>query len=233
VRDEPKTFSIAVMDRREGAAPWREYVIQALAERQITLRDGELYCGEHLIGFGRFEETAKAAGPLAAWIAAGERPCVGRAVGLFEWTHPTAGRDEISALVHALARGARGPVLQVHDGALRELVVRRSFRLDAIESEHGFEAGQALLERRAGAYIDDVVATIRARLAEAEIVPAWFGYDDEAMASENPVRLYTPVEHRGVAVPEARVGALLAQHEVELWAFRRDLYDGRDEFWFD
>jgi hypothetical protein len=229
----PRTFSMAIMQGGDAQRAPRDAVIAELAARNITLAGDELLAGDHLIGFGRFEDVSRAEGPLAAWIAHGERPWLGQSVGLFEWTHPMAGHDEIEALTQGLVHGAGGPVLRIDTAELRDMAIERSFRLDELTSEHGFDSGEALLTRHPGAYIDYVLDTIRSALTRAQIEPAWFGFSDRASRHENPIRLYPPVTHAGNGLPASEVDAVLYRVETVLWSFRGDIYDLDDNFWID
>jgi hypothetical protein len=142
-----------------------------------------------------------------------------------------AGPDEIDALTQGLVHAALGPVLRLDSGEVREMVVERSFRLDELTSEHGFDAGEALVDRQPGAYTDYVVDTIRAELTRARIGPAWLGMSKDTPRYQNPIRLYPPVTHAGNSVPTSEVDSVLYRLETTLWAFRGDICELHDPFW--
>src|SRR5262245_15592528 len=89
----------------------------------------------------------------------------------------------------------------------------------------------ALLEAAPGAYIDHVLAEIRAVLAREQL-DIWVGLDTEGPGS-NPVRAWPPMARAGVDIPNERVDGVLDKLEIEIWAFRERLYHSRDMVWYD
>ena len=235
-----RRFAIVVMDRGQPDG-WRERFLSQLAQGATTMRGeplgrgavtlagDELHLEGEWVGAARFEPLGWADGPLREWVRHGARPYLGAPAGLFVWSHFLA-RDQ-SDLVETVARAATGAGYRLDTHELREHVVRRRFALTNMTSVYGFEEGRALLERQAGAYIDDAVSEIKRALASKRI-DVWAGFDGDADGN-NPLRIYPPMETAGEHVPNERVDHILGQLEIELWAFHEKLGFPNDEFWID
>jgi hypothetical protein len=222
------TFVTAVMDRgRVPEGGWRAWFIAECAGFEGFVIDeaaGEITHDGALSGLCRFIEHDEAR-PLFdddPWyqdpVAC---PFLGTVLGYFTWSSVTRG----DAFARTIAYVGRGVVARPREGWSRCPVALVTLRVTDAIDRYGLR--HTLLGRDDTAYLDDVVARIRAVVAQA-------GFDDRDIghydAHRNPIAAGETIRRLrdGKQLPTTRA---LSGLTVDLWGFVGDFEQG--SFWYD
>ncbi|HYN78160.1 MAG TPA: hypothetical protein VES73_10250 [Lamprocystis sp. (in: g-proteobacteria)] len=223
------TFVAAVLEQHLLNRPWRDFLSQGFAQSGLELAgDGTLTRAADLIGCYRLLEPELAQHRMDAGLWRSLQPAsqrLGRPVGYFCWTHAADEQAARAHLLPAVLRLCRGVIARPDNGQTREAVCRRNFPLTNLLGKHGFDDGEAFLDRSD--------ATLREALGEVELAlkaADLEGYVSVFGTHHNPLRLSGGLRRNGQVVDDE--AQALDGLSISLWSYNWPVLD-EVLFWID